>query len=195
MTSFQDIGWFMKGSDLYKLLYKNGSLMDWIYWISTVYLSSSISSKSCVVPVSLIKDEISLASPKYSPWYICLMWTESLRGKQQPPGVGRGHFTVLILCLSITLLLVSGSVLSPCSLTSFAVCLLSLGMMYRCLYHSFFPERPQPCDLHPKNSHSPAPSSFVHCLCHHGSLSPIPATWFYPSSPFFMKFHPFLTCL
>lgn len=31
MTDFQDIGWFMKGSDLYKLLYKNGSLMDGIY--------------------------------------------------------------------------------------------------------------------------------------------------------------------
>lgn len=65
---------------------------------------------------------------------------------------------------------------------SFVVCLLSLGMMYRCFYHPFFPERPQPSDLHPKKSHSPAPSSFVHCLCLHGSLSPFLSTWFYPSS-------------
>lgn len=49
-----------------------------------------------------------------------------------------------------------------------------------CIPPFFSPERPQPPDLHPKKSHSPASSSFVHCLCLHGSLSPFPAVLLLP---------------
>lgn len=146
------------------------------YMNSTVYLSSSKSPKICVVSVSLIKDETSLSSPKHSPWYICLMWTESLKGKSSHLGWGG----VISLCLFLSdscwcQAQCSAPVPSPPLLSAF------LPWVW-CTDVYFFPERLHPPDLRPKKSHSPAPSSFVHCLCLHGSFSPFPAIWFYPSS-------------